>query len=136
MNPDGKNAMTPDTQPSEFFAGLRPEVQECLTAYGAKTYVEMLDYNEIDGFEQPWYPMWSFVNEITTDTPGGLAWTKMEETKKQYLPQVVIADDFDKAWADYVKAYNGIKPEDFFAEIQQAVYDRIKLVQGKDVSGQ
>jgi putative aldouronate transport system substrate-binding protein len=131
MHPDGKNAMTPDTQPGEFYAGLTPEVQECLDAYGAKTYLEMLDYNEIDGYEQPWYPMWSFVNEITTETPGGLAWAKMEETKKQYLPQVVIAEDFDAVWNEYLKAYANCKPEDFFVEVQDAVYDRIELVQGK-----
>ncbi len=133
MNPDGINAMTPDTQPSEFFAGLKPEVQECLTAYGAETYVDMLDYNEIDGFEQPWYPMWSYANTITTETPGGLAWEKMEETKHQYLPQVVIADDFEAAWSEYEKAYKAVKPEDFFVELQEAVYDRIEVVQGKDV---
>jgi putative aldouronate transport system substrate-binding protein len=133
MNPDGINAMTPDTQPSEFFVGLRPEVQECLTAYGAETYVDMLDYNEIDGYEQPWYPMWSFTNTITTETPGGLAWEKMEETKHQYLPQVVIADDFDAAWSEYMDAYKAVKPEDFFAEMQEAVYARIELVQGKNV---
>lgn len=131
MNPDGKNAMTPDTQPSEFFVSLTPEVQECLTTYDAKTYVDLLDYNVIDGYEQPWYPMWSFVGEMTTETPGGLAWTKMEETKKQYLPQVVIADSFDSSWSDYLAAYKKVKPEDFFAEIQEAVYDRIELVQGK-----
>ncbi len=131
MNPDGKNAMTPDTQPSEFFAGLTSDVQECLQAYGAQTYVDMLDYNEIDGYEQPWYPMWSFVGEMTTETPGGLAWAKMEETKKQYLPQVVIADDFDAKWNEYLKAYGACKPEDFFVEVQEAVYDRIELVQGK-----
>ncbi|MGB8451040.1 MAG: extracellular solute-binding protein [Anaerocolumna sp.] len=133
MNPDGKNAMTPDTQPSEFFVGLKPEVQECLSAYDAETYVDMLDYNEIDGMEQPWYPIYSFVGEMTTETPGGLAWTKMEETKHQYLPQVVIANDFDSAWADYMKAYNNCKPEDFLSEVQEAVYHRIELVQEKDV---
>lgn len=133
MNPDGINAMTPDTQPSEFFVGLKPEVQECLTAYGAETYVDMLDYNEIDGYEQPWYPMWSFTGTMTTETPGGLAWEKMEETKHQYLPQVVIADNFDAAWDEYMKAYKAVKPEDFFAEMQEAVYARIELVQGKDV---
>jgi putative aldouronate transport system substrate-binding protein len=133
MNPDGKNAMTPETQPSEFFDALTPEVQECLTAYGAKTYVDMLDYNEIDGMEEPWYPMWSFSNTMTTDTPGGLAWTKMGETKHEYLPQVVIADDFDSAWGDYMKAYSADKPEDFLSEMQEEVYNRIEKVQGKDV---
>ncbi len=133
MNPDGKNAMTPDTQPSEFFAGLKPEVQECLKAYNAKTYVDMLDYNEIDCMKEPWYPIYSFVGEMTTETPGGLAWTKMEETKKQYLPQVVISSDFDKAWEDYQQAYKKCKPEDFMKEVQEAVYHRIEIVQGKDV---
>jgi putative aldouronate transport system substrate-binding protein len=130
MNPDGKNAMTPDTQPSEFYDGLTPEVQECLAAYGAKTYLGMMDYNEFDGSERPWYPMWSFVNQITTETAGGLAWEKMEETKKQHLPQVVIADDFEAAWSDYLDAYSKAKPEDFFKEVQEAVYDRIELVTG------
>ena len=133
MNPDGKNAMTPETQPSEFFDGLKPEVQECLSAYGAKTYVDMLDYNEINGEEQPWYPIHSFVGELTTETPGGLAWTKMEETKHEYLPQVVIADDFDTAWGEYMKAYKDCKPEDFLTEVQEAVYSRIEMVQGRDV---
>ena len=133
MNPDGKNAMTPDTQPSEFFEGLSPEVQECLTAYGAKTYVEMLDYNKIDGMEQPWYPMWSFSNNLTTETPGGLAWTKMGDTKQEYLPQVVIAGDFDASWNKYMDAYNACKPEDFLKEMQEEVYNRIEKVQGKDV---
>ncbi len=130
MSFDGKNAIKPDQQPTEFYNGLTPEVQECLEAYGAKTYVDLLDYNEFDGNDRPWYPMWSFVNQITTETPGGLAWEKMEETKKQHLPQVVIADDFDAAWDDYLKAYSKVKPEDFFKEVQEAVYDRIELITG------
>lgn len=133
MNLDGINAATPNTQPSEFFVGLTPEVQECLTAYGAKTYVEMLDNNVIDPIEEPWYPMWSFSNTLTTDTPGGLAWTKITEAKKQHLPHIVIADDFDAAWNTYMDAYKGCKPEDFLSEMQEEVYNRIQRVTGKDV---
>lgn len=133
MNPDGKNAATPDTQPNEFFQGLRPEVQECLTAYGAKTYVDMLDYNEIDCMKEPWYPIYSFVGEMTTATPGGLAWEKMDQVKKEQLPQVVISGNFEEAWDTYQKAYNKAKPEDFLKEVQEAVYHRIELVTGKDV---
>jgi len=133
MNPDGINTIDANQQPSEFFVGLKPEVQECLKAYGADTYLDLMDYNEIDGYEQPWYPMWSFTGTMTTDTPGGLAWEKMEDTKHQYLPGIVIADDFDAAWAEYMEAYKAVKPEDFFAEMQEAVYARIELVQGKNV---
>jgi len=134
MNLDGINAATPETQPSEFYEGLTVEVQECLTAYDAKTYIEMLDYNEIDPLVEPWYPMWSFSNNLTTDTPGGLAWVKMGETKHEYLPKLVIADDFDAAWSEYMAAYSDCKPEDFLSEMQAEVYNRIKLVTGVDVT--
>ena len=133
MNLDGINAATPDRQPSEFFAGLKPEVQECLTAYGAQTYIEMLDFNAIATMDAPWFPMWTKSNAMTTDTEGGMAWTNMGETKHEFLPKVVIAKNFDSAWEEYMKEYKACKPENFLAEMQTEVYDRIKLVTGKDV---
>ena len=59
----------------------------------------LLGTNEEPG---PWYPMWSFSNNFTTDTEGGMAWTKIGEVKHEQLPQVVMAKDFDKAWATYM----------------------------------
>ncbi len=133
MNLDGKNAATPNTQPFEFFAGLDPEVQECLEAYGAKTYIDMLDYNVIDPEEEPWYPMWTHSNTLTTQTPGGMAWIRMAEVKHNYLPQVIISDDFDVIWEEYMQAYESCKPEDFLAEMQEEVYRRIELTTGKNI---
>ncbi|MDF2801185.1 MAG: carbohydrate transporter substrate-binding protein family [Anaerocolumna sp.] len=133
MNLDEINAATPDRQPSEFFDSLSAEVQECLSAYGAKTYIEMLDYNEISTEDAPWFPMWTYSNSLTTGTKGGMAWTKMGETKHEWLPKVVIAEDFDTAWADYMKAYKNCKPEDFLGEMQEEVYKRIENVTGKNV---
>lgn len=75
--------------------------------------------------------MWSYVNSLPADTPGGLVWNKMEETKKQWLPQVVIADDFEKTWEQYLDAYYAVEPQVFFDWMQEAVYDRIEFVTGK-----
>ncbi|MGF7142095.1 putative aldouronate transport system substrate-binding protein [Anaerotaenia torta] len=133
MNLDGKNAATPNTQPSEFFAGLAPEVQECLEAYGARTYIDMLDYNVIDPEEEPWYPMWTHSNTLTTQTAGGMAWIRMAEVKHNYLPQVIISQDFDSIWEEYMQAYERCRPEDFLAEMQEEVYRRIELVTGKNI---
>lgn len=133
MNLDEINAATPDRQPSEFFESLSAEVQECLSAYGAKTYIEMLDYNEISTEDAPWYPMWTYSNSLTTGTQGGMAWTKMGETKHEWLPKVVIAENFDSTWADYMKAYENCKPENFLAEMQEELYKRIENVTGKNV---
>lgn len=48
----------------------------------------MLGTNNAPG---DWYPMWSFSNNFTTDTPGGVAWTKIGELKHAELPKVVMA---------------------------------------------
>jgi len=132
MDHDEINAATPGQQPQEFYDSLKPEVQECLAAYGAKTYIEMLDYNQIDPYEEPWYPMWSLVGDLPTDTKAGMAWTKMEECKKEYVPKLVLADDFDKAWETYMEKYKECHPEDFFAAMQEGVYKRIELINKED----
>ncbi|SHI31667.1 type 2 periplasmic-binding domain-containing protein [Pseudobutyrivibrio xylanivorans] len=119
---DGKNAMKSDGQEQEFFDGLSEPIKKCFEAYGAKTYVEMLGTSEKPG---DWYPMYTYSNTLTTDTPGGTAWTKMGEIKHQYLPKVVMADDFDKGWAEYMKVYEECKPEDFISEMQTELERRM-----------
>ena len=120
---DGINAMSPAGQASEFYDGLKSDVKECFDAYGVKTYVEMLGTSEAPG---DWYPMWSYSNNLTTETDGGMAWTKMGEIKHEYLPKVVMADNFDKAWDDYMKEYKKCKPEDFLSEMQTELDRRME----------
>ena len=120
---DGINAMMPDGQPKEFYDGLAEDVKKCFDAYGVKTYVEMLGTSPAPG---PWYPMYTFSSTMTTSTPGGTAWTKMGEIKHQYLPKVVMADDFDKAWDEYMKVYSDCNPEAFIAEMQTELDRRVE----------
>ena len=116
---DGLNA----TKPNEFFDGLNDDVKKAFQAYGVETYVEMLGTNEAPG---PWYPMWSFSNNFTTDTEGGMAWTKIGEVKHEQLPQVVMAKDFDSAWKTYMDAYNACNPDAFLSELQAELDKRMK----------
>ena len=133
MNPDLKNAANPGQQPGEFFDGLSEPVKECLSAYNAKTYVEMLDMNVIDPMDRPWYPMWSYVNTLPADSPEIELFNGIDNLKKEILPKIVIADDFESAWEDYMTQYNAKEPEKFMAYMQEAVYSRIELVTGKNV---
>lgn len=120
---DGINAMKPENQPKEAFDGLNDDVKKCFEAYGAETYVDMLGTNEAPG---PWYPMYSFSNTMTTSTPGGMAWTKMGEIKHEYLPKVVMAEDFDKAWDEYMKVYEDCNPQAFLDEMQEELERRLE----------
>lgn len=120
---DGVNAMKPEYQPKEFYDSLSKDVQECFDAYGVETYVDMLGTSEAPG---PWYPMYSFSNNMTTATEGGTAWTKMGEIKHEYLPKVVMADDFESAWDEYMGAYSDCNPEAFIAEMQAELERRVE----------
>lgn len=120
---DGINAMKPDGQPKEFYDGLAEDVKKCFDAYKVETYVEMLGTNPAPG---AWYPMYTFSNTMTTSTEGGTAWTKMGEIKHQYLPKVVMADDFEKAWDEYMKVYSDCNPEAFISEMQAELDRRVE----------
>lgn len=120
---DGINAMSPAGQADEFYDGLQSDVKECFDAYGAETYVDMLGTSEAPG---AWYPMWSYSNNLTADTDGGMAWAKIGEIKHEYLPKVVMAKDFDSAWDDYMKAYQKCKPQDFLDEMQTELDRRMQ----------
>lgn len=128
MSLDGINAWRPANQPSEFFEDLAPEVKECLEAYGAKTYVEMLNPTKPN---KPWFPMWSYSNDLTTETEAGLVWVTMGEVKHEYLPKVVIADDFEAAWDEYMQVYSERCDIDvFLADMQAEVDRRIAVAEG------
>lgn len=114
---DGINAMQPAEQTSEFFAGMAEPLVKCFEAYGAETYPDMI--GSVVEENAPWFPMYSYSNAMTTETPGGIAWTKMGEVKHEWLPQVVMSEDFDTTWDQYMEAYNAANPQDFLDEMQE-----------------
>ncbi len=114
---DGKNAMQPTEQASEFFAGLAEPLVKCFQAYGADSYPDMI--GSVVEHNAPWFPMYSFSNAMTTETPGGVAWTKMGEVKHEWLPRVVMESNFEETWEEYMAAYNAVDPQAFLAEMQQ-----------------
>lgn len=114
---DGKNANKPEEQPSEFMNDMAEPLVKCFNAYGVTTYPGMI--GSVVEENAPWFPMYSFSNNFTTETPGGLAWALMGECKHEWLPKVVMADDFEKGWAEYMEAYKACKPENFISEMQE-----------------
>ena len=114
---DGINACKPEEQPSEFMNDMAEPLKACFDAYGYTTYPEFI--GSVVETNAPWFPMYSYSNNFTTETPGGVAWTKMGEVKHEWLPKVIMAPDFEKGWAEYMEVYNECKPEDFLAEMQE-----------------
>ena len=124
---DGINAMQPQEQPSEFQEDMAEPLVNCFKAYGADNYVDMV--GSVVKETGPWYPMYSYSNTLTTETPGGVAWTKMGEVKHEWLPKVVMSSDFETTWAAYMDVYNATNPQDFLAEMQTELERRAAMGQ-------
>lgn len=121
MAPDKKNAYSPSFQADDFYKHLPEEVKECLEAYGAKTYVDLM--NDA-GPNPPWYPMWSFSNAVTTDTDYGTVMKQIDELKHRELPMIVMSKDFDEAWEKYVSEYQNIDTYIYFEALTKEVEKR------------
>lgn len=128
MDHDGINAYNPSNQPAEFYESLLEPVKECFKAYGVQTYTQMLNPSKE---KSPWFPMWSYSNAFTTETPWGLAKVNMDEVKHEYLPKVVISDDFESAWNEYLTVYNDrCDVEAYLNALTEEVQRRIAVAEG------
>jgi len=130
---DGKNAMNPGEQPSEFYATLSEPFANCLKAYGATTYAEMIGSVVCETY--PWYPLWSWSNLLNNETDAGVAWAKMADVKHEWLPKVIMSSNFDSDWDKYMKAYNGTGVEDFLAGAQAEVDARLATARENGYTG-
>ena len=122
MLSDGINAFSPEYQADEFFDALTPDVKECLLAYGCRNYVDMLGTNEEPG---PWYPLYSYSEMLAPESEAGRVWDQMNRVKRDYLPRVIMTDDFDGVWRQYMQSYENCQPEIFFAQMQRELERRV-----------
>lgn len=130
---DGKNAMQPSEQTSEFYATLSQPMVDCFKAYGATTYAEMMGAEQTDHY--PWYPLWTWSNNLSTNDDGGAAFQKMGQTKHKYLPMLVKSSDFESTWEEYMTAYEDCNPQDFIDAAQQEVDARLELARANGYQG-
>ena len=121
MAPDGINAFESTNQPNIFYEHLSDDVQRCFSAYGIQTYTEMLNDPPENS---PWYPMWSFSNSITDETDYGKVMKQIDAAKHKYLPLLVMSNDFESSWEEYVDEYNQIDSQIYFDELTAEVRRR------------
>lgn len=115
---DGINAFSQEYQPVEFMKSLKPDIRECFEAYGVQSYVEMLGTNEAPG---TWYPMYSYTQSLSSKSQGGMIRDEIDAVKRNWLPQVIMSDNFASTWDAYMAAYQECDPQDYFDILQRHV---------------
>jgi putative aldouronate transport system substrate-binding protein len=130
MNLDDKNAYQPLNQPKESYDTLTEAKKSVLNAYNIGTLTEFLNPA---GENALWYPMWSYLNTWTSETDYGVARVNMDEVKHEYLPKVCMADDFEKAWEDYLKVFNErVDVKAYEDALTAEVKRRVDVAEGKE----
>ena len=122
LSMDDINAYIPEDQQSETNRNLPSDVIECLDAYGCKNYVDMLGNNEKPG---KWYPMYSYSDQLTYSSEAGSVWKEMIAIKQDQLPKLILSDDFEQAWEEYMQIYESCEPDIFFDAMQRELERRI-----------
>jgi len=117
------NAFSPDDQPEEFYATLRPYDKEFLAKYNKKTW---RDFNNQPPENPVYYPCWSI--PLQDGSEAQMANKQLTDTSLQYLPKAILADpsEFEKIWSDYVAAIGKINIKAYEDAINAGIQDRIK----------
>ena len=119
---DKINAFAPEYQPNDFYATCPEDVKECLAAYGCSTYVDMIGTNDEPGV---WYPMYSYTDTLTADTTEGEVMDRLDQVKHNYLPQVIMSQDFDSTWESYTEQYHACNPDILYGALQKELIRRL-----------
>ena len=98
------NAVNSGMQPEERRENLKPYDIEFFSQYGYYTRNDFLPTMEHPGFPE----VWSFLSTIPSDNPIRQVQAEMEDLMLRYLPGVIMANDFESAWVDYVARYERI----------------------------
>ena len=128
---DGKNAIDPKEQVSEFQLLLKDIDKRILEAYGHERWTNFLTQGEANS---EWFPLWSATNAWTTDTEYGVANQKMDDIKQEWIPKVIMtpASDFEQIWEEYMQVYNdNVDVKAYEDELTAEIARRIAVAEGK-----
>jgi putative aldouronate transport system substrate-binding protein len=114
------NAMSPNDQPSEFFATLHQYDQDFLKSYNKQTWRQFLNSPP----DNPvYYPCWNIglsdaANEVNQ---------QLTDAAVQYLPAMIMdtPDNFESNWAAYLKVIGQIDVKTYEDEINAGIQQRI-----------
>ena len=122
---DGKNALHPEEQYSEFFLTLSEPLRKCFAAYEYTSYVDFLHSEVCDN--GIWYPMYTHSSTLISGTPPGDAFFRIRDCKLEWLPKIVMCKDFEAGWAEDLEAYKKCKPSAFLTEMQMELDRRASI---------
>jgi putative aldouronate transport system substrate-binding protein len=111
-------------------SGTQPEIRAENASASDKDFFSHYPFDMKSGFLKPveradYYPIWGY--SIRRGTDARIAWDEVKDTASRYLPGVIMADDFESAWAEYVARYDNINYAAYEEELNRQIAERMGL---------
>lgn len=116
------NAANAGIQPEERIEGMSEYDKEFLGKYGFSDRSEFLPLAEYAGYPE----VWSIFSTMDEDNPVKEIFNDITDLQNRYLPNVIMADDFEAAWAEYAARYENVNYPLLEAEIEKEIKARYK----------
>lgn len=130
MLADGKNTVDPAQQPGEYYVTLDETDRQVLDAYGYEKWKDFLTPMEET---PPWFALYTAENNWPSDTGYGKAKKEMSEVKREWLPKVIMSENFEETWNAYMADYEKrVDVDAYEEELTKEVQRRIELVNHKN----
>ena len=115
------NTRNPSADPDEVMIGYQDAEKEVLKAYDIKTLTDLFKLSKA----KIWGVAWDI--PMPDDSPAKIANTKMSDTQRIYLPQLIMAKDgqFDAIWDEYTDKMNNTGREAYVEFINKGIMDRV-----------
>ena len=114
------NATSPSSQREELIANQHEYDKEFLSHYG---FAVRADFLTAPGPMPDYYPVWGFT--IEEGSPAKIAEQNINEVQERYLPRVIMADNFESAWADYMVEFGKIDYRPYEEEVDKQIAERM-----------
>jgi putative aldouronate transport system substrate-binding protein len=116
------NAAGAGSQPEERIEGMSEYDKEFLAKYGFSDRSEFLPLAEYAGYPE----VWSIFSTMDEDNPVKAIFNDITDLQNRYLPGVIMADDFEAAWAEYAARYEKVDYKLLESEIEKEIKARYK----------
>ncbi|NLX78088.1 MAG: extracellular solute-binding protein [Clostridiaceae bacterium] len=113
-------------------AGTQPEERlENQNEYDKKFYQQYGFYGRSDFLpimKDPGYPeVWSIFSTMEDDNIAKPIFDQITDLQNRYLPGVIMSDDFEAAWAEYVARYENIDYRALEEEVERQIRERMTI---------
>lgn len=116
------NACDANVQPEMKLLTMYQYDKDFFEHYG---FSSKSDFLTAPGPSPEYFPVWAYTLEDGSDAK--IAFDQITDTENKLLPRVIMADDFEKAWAEYAAEYDKINYKAYEDFVNAQIADRMGI---------